>query len=88
VRDSRLQVAGEGVVVTSLKPSDDGTSLMIRLFNAGDRATTAQLNWSDATPRQVTVSSPREETGEPVAGPLSLPPLGIVTLRATLAEEP
>lgn len=88
VRDSPLQVAGEGVVVTSLKPSDDGTALMIRLFNAGDRATTAQLKWSDATPQQVTVSSPREEAGEPVAGPLSLPPLGIVTLRATLAEGP
>ena len=61
---------------------------MIRLFNAGDRPTTAQLKWLAGAPEQVTRSSPREETGEAVTEALPLSPLGIVTLRAEMSQGP
>ncbi len=79
---SCLNVAGAGVLVTSLKPSDDGRALIVRLFNASDQPTTAQLKWPDTAPRQMTLSSPREETGKPLDAPITMPPLGIVTVRA------
>ncbi len=82
VADSRLQVTGDGVVVTSLKPSDDGQALMVRLFNAGSEPAEATITWSDPVPARVTRSSPREELGKPLEGPVHLPALGIVTLRA------
>jgi hypothetical protein len=84
VATSRLQVSGDGVLVTSLKPSDDGKALMVRLFNAGSQPTTSAITWPAPAPVQVTLSSPREEVGPPLVGPVPLPPLGIVTVRAEL----
>ncbi len=82
VQKSCLTVSGQDVLVTSLKPSDDGKALIVRLFNAGDRPATAELDWPQGVPKQVSLSSPREEVGKPLSGPVSLGPLGIVTLRA------
>ncbi len=84
VATSRLQVTGEGVLVTSLKPSDDGQALMVRLFNAGSQPAAAAITWPEPAPTQVTLSSPSEQVGQPPRGPIQLPPLGIVTLRAEL----
>lgn len=70
------------VLVTSLKPSEDGKALMIRLYNAGEQPAQARLNWAAFQPNRVARSSPFEEEGPALSGPIDLPPLGIVTLRA------
>ena len=82
VLGSRLRVAGQDIVVTSLKPTFDRQGLVVRLFNAGTQPAQASVVWSDPRPRRTTISSPREETGPEVTGPIELPPLGILTLRA------
>ncbi|MHB8969137.1 MAG: glycoside hydrolase family 38 N-terminal domain-containing protein [Pirellulaceae bacterium] len=87
VSDSRVILAGQNVIVTSLKPSDDGRALLVRLFNPGTEPAQTSLQWREPVPLHVTLSSPREEVGTPLAGPLTLPPLGIVTLRAELVSE-
>jgi alpha-mannosidase len=81
---SRLSVEGQGVIVSSLKPSEDGRALMVRLFNSGTASAQVSVQWRDPVPSRVTISSPREESDADVAGPLELPPLGIVTLRAQM----
>jgi alpha-mannosidase len=82
VPGSRLRVDNKDVLVTSFKPSDDATALIVRLFNAGTEPATASLDWSDPVPQRVTLSSPREEHGSNIKGSIELPPLGIATLRA------
>lgn len=84
VRQSMLSVSGPGVVVTSVKPSADGKALMVRLFNTGDAPAEAGLNCPGFTPQRMTLSSPREKTGEPLDGPIDMPSLGIVTVRIDL----
>ncbi len=84
VRGSMLSVEPAGVLATSLVPSRDGQALVLRLYNAGDQRADATVTWHDPVPRQVVLSNPYQQRGEPVAGPLSLPPKAIVTLRAEL----
>ncbi len=80
----RLRVEPAGVILTSLRPSDDGKALIVRLFNAGDTPQKATLEWAEPAPIRVSHSSPRQEVGPTVAGTVDLPAMGIVTLRAEL----
>jgi len=84
---SRLRVEGDGVLVTSLKPSDDRGALLVRLWNAGQQPTKAVVIWSDPRPREVLISSPGEEKGTPVSGAIDMPAMGIVTLRAEFKSQ-
>ena len=78
---SLVRVEPAGVMVTSLKPAEDGKGLVLRLHNAGTQPAQARLAWSEPAPKRVTLSSPREEEGAPVTGPIEIVPSGIVTLR-------
>jgi alpha-mannosidase len=80
---SLLRVEPESVMVTSLRPSDDGKALMLRLHNVGTQPAKARVIWSEPAPKRVTLSSPKEEDGPAVTGPIEMPPSGIITLRAT-----
>lgn len=79
---SMFSVEPPAVLLTSLKPSEDGKALMLRLWNAGDRPAKARVNWAAFQPKRVALSSPKEDEGAAWSG-TELPPLGIVTLRAT-----
>lgn len=79
---SRLLLTGDTIVATLLKPSEDSGAQMLRLFNPGSEAASTTVQWSAPAPSRVMLSSPREERGPVVTGPIELPPLGIVTLRA------
>ena len=82
VTNSFFTVEPKEVLVTSLKPSLDKKALIVRLFNAGDKPAAAKITWSDPAPGQVALTKISEAPGEPVSGPIQLPPLGIATLRA------
>ena len=86
VRESLFRVEPESVIVSSLKPSEDGRAWIVRLFNAGQTTARATLSWTDPGPKSVSISSPFEEKGPELSGPIELPGYGIVTLRAELAE--
>jgi alpha-mannosidase len=83
---SRLQLSGSGVVATILKPGEEAGVQILRLFNPGTEPATTTVQWSEPVPNRITLSSPREETGREVSGPIEIPPLGIVTLRAEWAR--
>lgn len=87
----RVQVSSspDGLVVTCLKPGDDGKSLILRLFGAAGQSLRARLEWEQPAPLRLWLS----DTGErplsevPMPGEIEVPAQGLVTLRADLAEE-
>ncbi len=81
VSEPPLQVAPADVIVSRVTPSRDGRAMMVRLFNASERAQSATLTWSATHGKRAWLSSPREEQGRPVATPIEIPAWGIVTLR-------
>ena len=83
---SLLRVEPESVMVTSLRPSEDRKALMLRLFNVGTAPAQTRVIWSEPGPKRVTRSSPKEEDGAAVSGPIEMPPYGILTLRAALPD--
>ena len=74
-----LHVEGDGVLVTSLKPSRDGEALMVRVVAASGRPERFALKWAE--PKRIYLSSPQESRGRRIEGPIDLPAHGIVTLR-------
>jgi hypothetical protein len=78
-----LTVEPPAMIVESLKPSDDGKALIVRLFNPSPAAQTATVKWG-AAPPQVSLSNTSEKPGAAVNGALTLPSQGLVTLRAEL----
>lgn len=82
VTGSLVQVEGGPVLITSLKPARGGGAWILRIFNPTDAPARASLRWRDPIPSRVSISSPGEEQGPPVDGPVELAPYEIVTLRA------
>jgi alpha-mannosidase len=79
-----LTVEPEDVLVTALKPSDDGKALIVRLFGASAEAKSVRLNWGAVHPRAVFLSDTSERADRRVDGPIEVPAWGLVTVRAEL----
>jgi hypothetical protein len=77
-----LRVTPDDVLVTTLKPSDDGKALIVRLFNASATGRTAKLEWGMRKPKAVFFSSTSERGETAVTGGISVPASGLVTIRA------
>jgi hypothetical protein len=77
-----LQVEPDDVLVTALKPSDDGKALIVRLFGASTKARSARLRWGDRKPKAVFLSDTSERAGRRIGGRVEVPASGLVTLRA------
>lgn len=78
-----FHVQGDGIVVSTVKPSRDKTALMVRLYNSdAENAIETTLNWSrGGEGSSVWFSSPFEDKKSTVSGPFSMVPFEIVTLR-------
>jgi hypothetical protein len=83
---SLFRVEPEGVIVSLLKPSEDRKAWIVRLFNAAGTPAKATISWNRPAPKGVSITSPFEEPGPELSGPIELPAYGIVTLRAELPE--
>ena len=78
-----FHVEPAGVLVTALKPSDDGKALIVRLFGASGQEQSAQLSWAKA-PRELWLSDTSEKPLGKITGPVPVPAWGVVTLRVSL----
>ncbi|MBN1514134.1 MAG: hypothetical protein JXB13_19105 [Phycisphaerae bacterium] len=78
-----LEVQGEGVVVSTIEPSRDGTAIMARLQNRDqDNAVEVAVNWpAGGDGASIWLSSPFEERKSEIAGAFTMAPFEIVTLR-------
>ena len=80
---SLLRIEPAGVLVTALKPSDDGKAIVVRLFGASGQEQTAQLSWLKG-PRDMWLSDTSEKPLSKITGPVTVPAWGVVTVRAAL----
>jgi alpha-mannosidase len=62
-RSPLLRVEPEDVLVTALKPSDDGKAWIVRLFGASGQDRRVKLIWSSPQPQDVWLSDLSEEPG-------------------------
>ncbi|MHC4070758.1 MAG: discoidin domain-containing protein [Planctomycetota bacterium] len=86
VTEPLLKLEGEGVVVTSIRPSRDGKALMVRLFNTADSERQVKLHWN--RPVGVTwLSNPMEETKVKISAAKKLNKFEVVTLRVEQYEK-
>lgn len=83
-----LSVRPADVIVSALKPSDDGEALVVRLFNAGPAVADAMLAWGRQAPRRLYLSDTGEREGKRLSprDAVRVPAAGVVTLRAELAD--
>lgn len=74
------------VIVTAMKPSDDGKAIIVRLFGASGTAHKAALTWSRPAPKTVWLSNTSEKRVQRVDGAIEVPGYGLVTLRAEFSN--
>jgi alpha-mannosidase len=77
-----LALSSDDVVVSDLKPSDDGKAWMVRLFGASGKDTVVKLHWGSRGPRRIFASGTDEKKGTRLGETISVPGYGLVTLRA------
>lgn len=80
----RLAIAAREVIVTGMKPSDDGRAIIVRLWNAGEKDVSTAVQWAAPQPRRVTVSDTSEQPSQEIGREIALPAWGALTLRAEL----
>jgi alpha-mannosidase len=79
-RGPLLSVQPKSVMVTALKPSQDGKAWIVRLFNTSAHTHQASLRWT--APRTTWLSNLAEERLGPITGPIDMASNEIVTLRS------
>ncbi|HZP03008.1 MAG TPA: glycoside hydrolase family 38 C-terminal domain-containing protein [Terriglobia bacterium] len=77
-----LRVEPSDVLVTVLKPSDDGKAWIIRLFGGSGQDRPARLVWASPQPKSVSISDLSEKPGAPLGDTVTVPGWDLVTVRA------
>lgn len=81
-----LRVEPADVLVTGLKPTDDGKAIIVRLLGASDKPASARLTWPRGAPKRLCQSDTSERPRGEIAGDVQVPAWGVVTLRAEFAH--
>ena len=81
-----LALSSPNVLVTALKPSDDGKALIVRLWGAGGQDELTKVEWAAPAPKNVWLSDTSEQPLGKAGEAVSVPAWGLVTLRAELAK--
>jgi alpha-mannosidase len=81
---SLVEISNGPIMITSIKPSNDGKALILRLYNTDNAAAQATLKWDAMTPKSISVSGLLEEPGAPAGDTVDLPAYEVETLRAEL----
>ena len=77
-----LQLDSPDVLVSALKPADNGNAVIIRLFGASGKTHDARINWTGRKPKALYLTDTSEKTGRPVTGAIKVPGYALVSLRA------
>jgi len=77
-----LEVQGDGVVITTIKPTRDGQELLVRLFNTADHTVDANLIWTHR-PESTWISNPMEDQLESSDGSVTMVKHEIVTVQVS-----
>lgn len=82
----RLALSSPDVLITGLKPSDDGKALILRLWGAAGRDTETRLVWNQPAPQQLWLSDTSEQPVRKLHASVTVPAWGVVTMRAELGK--
>lgn len=77
-----LQIDPPDVLALTLKPSEEGSAWIVRLFGASGEDRTAKLHWPGGAPRKIWLSDLSEKPVQAVGDRVDVPAWGLVTLRA------
>jgi hypothetical protein len=77
-----LRLSNDNVLITALKPSDDGQAWIVHLYGASGTAVKVGLSWSRPGPKRIWWSDTSERPLREVGGLVDVPAWGVVTLRA------
>ena len=77
-----FRVDSEKVLVTGIKPSDDGKAIMLKLFGAAGQAVKTLVSWNRPKLKKIFLSDTSEKARRNIRGPIEVPAYGLVTLRA------
>ena len=79
--DAPFSISGsDEVIVTSFKPGDNEKSLLVRFFNSSDQSNSIRLKWENGFGQHF-LSSPLEETGNPIGDEINFDPWEIITIK-------
>ena len=82
--ESRVLIEPDDVIATTLKPSDDGKALILRLFAAGGKPANVKLLWNNPAPAQIYLSDTSEKPLKKIDGTITIPAWGVATIRAQM----
>ena len=77
-----LRLSSDDVVVSDLKPADDGKAWIVRLFGVSGQDSSITLDWGSRAPKAIFLSDTAEDKLELAGKTISVPGYGLVTLRA------
>jgi alpha-mannosidase len=77
-----LALNDENLIITGLKPSEDGRALIITIWNTAIENREVNLFWSDVKPYNVYISNFNEEPVELMKGRVLIAPEDFVVIRA------
>jgi len=75
-----MDVASEGILVTSIRPSRDGKALMVRLFNVSDNIQKVSCTWNRPV-GTISISNPMEDRIKVLPKDLEMTKFQVITLR-------
>ena len=80
----RLSFDSPDVIVTGIKPSDDGRAVIVRLWGAAGRDVQTRVDWQAPPPSRLWLSDTSEAPLRALGETVAVPAWGVVTLRAEL----
>ncbi len=81
VADSLLTLSNDQLVISSVKPANDGHGQVVRLYNPTDTNQQTRLQWPGTPPTSMSLSSFSEAKITPLADTIDVPARGLVTIR-------
>lgn len=79
-----LDISPPSVVVETMKTSEDGKALILRLFNVSSAGTAVEMNWGSIKPVSISLTDLAEKPLKKAPAPLQIPGYGILSLRAEI----
>lgn len=84
---SLVTVSDRRVVITSLKPSEDGKALIARLWCVSDRPANVTLTWRHGLVRQIALTDSSEKAVRPQGTTIPIAGWQVLTVRAELTAQ-
>jgi alpha-mannosidase len=81
-----FELSSNDVIVTALKPSNDGKAWIVRLYGASGQERSVELKGPKSKTMRAWISDTSERQAAELRGPVSVPGWGIVTLRVDIAS--